>query len=161
VIHIGFSNPSASETDRATRQRTMTPANAFEDRNQRSGLDFNSKAGAASQSSGTGGLSMLDLYAPAWKSEQAQKDANATRAEKLLPSVRHLAQSHGLDIDALEVINIVVRNAKIMGGEAVIFASDAARAVGIDTRKAEAVISDAVSRGLLEDRGGNRFRSKI
>lgn len=159
MIHLGLNVPG-HDAKRVARQRTVTPANAFEDRNQRPALDFNSKAGTASQSSGMGG-SVLDLYAPTWKAEQAQKDANSARADKLLPAVRQLAQSHGLDIDALEVINIVVRNAKIMRGEATVFASDAARAVGIETRKAEAIISDAVFRGLLEDRGGHRFRSKI
>lgn len=143
-----------------TRQRTVAPANAFADRNQRSFLDFDDKSGSAAQSSGMNG-SALDLYAPSWKADQAQKDANAARADKLMPAVRQLAQTHGLDLEALEVINIAHRNARIMGGEAQVWAGDAGRAVGICTQKAEAILADAVRRGLLEERSGSRFRSKI
>lgn len=143
-----------------TRQRTVSPANAFADRNQRPLLDFDTKSGPSAQSSNMNG-SALDLYVPSWKSEQAQMDANASRAEKLMPAVRALAQSHGLDIEALEVLNIVARNCAILGGEAQVWPSDAGRSVGVSTQRAEAIIADAVSRGLLEARGGHRFRSKI
>ena len=143
-----------------TRQRAVVPANAFADRNQRPHLDFDDKSGSAAQSSGMNG-SALDLYAPSWKADQAKKDDNAARAEKLMPAVRALAQSHGLDLEALEVINSVVRNATIMGGEATVYASAAGRAVGISTQRAEAAIPDAVRCGLLEERSGSRFRSKI
>ena len=158
---IPYGDPKkTAPAQHATRQRTVSPANAFADRNQRPLLDFDDKSGSAAASSNMNG-SALDLYAPSLKAEQAQKDASAARAEKLVPAVRALAQSHGLDLEALEVINVVVRNTTIMGGEATVYASDAGRAVGISTQRAEAVIADAVRRGLLEERSGSRFRSKI
>lgn len=162
MIHIGL-NPArradTGEDRRARKAAPVAPANAFADRNARPLIGFSDKSGSAAQSSGM--ASTLDLYAPSWKADQAQKDANASRADKLLPAVRALAQSHGLDLEALEVINIVHRNAKIMGGEAQVWASDAGQAVGISTQRTEAILADAVRRGLLEERSGSRFRSKI
>lgn len=163
MIHIGLNPVRRADTgeDHRTRKAApVAPADAFADRNQRPFLNFDDKSGSAAQSSGMNG-SALDLYGPAWKTEQAQKDARAARADKLMPVVRQLARSHGLDIEALEVLNIVYRNAKIMGGEAQVWASDAGRTVGISTQKAEAILADAVRRGLLGERLGSRFRPTI
>ncbi|MCO5090881.1 hypothetical protein [Bosea sp. (in: a-proteobacteria)] len=162
MIHVGLVNPSPSDAseDKRARKTTVTPANAFADRNARPFLDFD-KSGPAAQSSGMNG-SAFDLYAPSWKAEMAKKADNDARADKLLPAVRQLAQSHGLDLEALEVINLIHRGATVMRGNPVqVFRSDIARATGLPVSKVDDIVREAVTKGLLSERNNSYWVSRL
>lgn len=158
---IPYGDPKkTAPAPRTARHRTVTPDDAFQARNARPILDFAAKP-AAAPSSAMGG-SVMDLYAPAFRAEMDQRDNAAARLDKLEGPVQRLAQTHGLAIEALEVINIVHRNAKIMGGNPVqAFKADLARATGQPVSQVEAALREAVSKGLLEERNNSYWRSKL
>lgn len=162
MIHLGPNlTRRENEADRSARRRAEAVTKMFGGPASTHGqrFDFSNPSAPAMPTSGTG--SLADLYQPAFRAEIVKRDELARRMDRLPPKVQQLSQTCGLDIDALEVVGIVVRDCAILGGQARVFPADVGRALGISTQKVEAIIADAVARKLIEARPGHQFRSKL
>ena len=77
---------------------------------------------------------------------------NAARVERLPQAVQRMAYERGLgqEIALLECVAHVWRASERMGGDAVqIIAADVGRALQVDTKRAESLLTEATSKGLL------------
>lgn len=153
----------ASDTprDRASRRRAAATIDLFGGPASTHGqrLDFNGKAAPAAPSSGMG-VSFADAYAPSWKA--AQRDERAARLDKLPPAVQRLATEQGVtDLPMLEVVAIISRACKTMGGLAQVFSSDVGRSIGVTTQRADEILREATQRGFIEPRANSYWRCKL
>jgi hypothetical protein len=114
----------------------------------------------------TGGV--MDLYQGITRSDdEVRRSEIEERMGRLPVRVQRLATDQGItDIELLQVIGAVVANSNRYGGERVqLFSSDLARALGVSTQKADALLDEAVRRGFIEacsrSIGGGYFRPRI
>lgn len=136
-----------SQRDREARHRAAYVAQEFGGRNS-SGpmLDFSKASAPAAKLSGTG--SLLDLYgdAPA----ESRKAEIARRMDVLSPEVAALPQKHArLSIDHLEALNVLQRQAR-SGAPVPVIRGDIARAIKASPERAETIIADLASCGLIQ-----------
>lgn len=149
-----------TETDRTTRRRSEAVTDAFA--RKTTGLDFSRKSAPAMPTSGTG--SLADLYGSfAFKSDIARRDERDAVLDKLPQPVARLSQIHGItDLDLLRTIGIVHKACATMGGQPVqVFASDIGRAMSVTSQRADALLSEAVSRGFIERKPNHHWKTRL
>lgn len=112
-------------------------------------LDFSAVSPASVKTSGL--ASTLDLYAPAVRAEEAQRQEIARRMDALPPHLAALPKKEpDIAVDTLEALAVIEARSKAVGGQPVaVQRGDLARAIKASPERAEAIISDLTRRGLI------------